>query len=285
MGYMILNHNFDTHVVLMAKARDDFSPDRFLTKKWSVFLNNTLAFSIWLTNDVTTTGSLQSLGVPLLPGRLLMLVRNTRTTYLKQPARVIDNLETMLEIQDSSGILGATFKAKIIKRAWPFSTGSMCQKGVNTCQLYLDISSGGLGGICKVHNFLEIMLHNAHLPVNHVKFGINIAIDDDALLSISVEFKITIRGAIDFCLSERVSPSERPSVLILGILGISPKRESGRLSERSLSRLSNGEGDGALCGPMELTQPKVREKTIVVLEYFIRVIFSDFPQESEHVNG
>ncbi|KAF1870721.1 hypothetical protein Lal_00026431 [Lupinus albus] len=42
------------------------------------------------------------------------------------------------------------------------------------------------------------------------------------------------------------------------------------------------EVDGALCGSMELMQPKVMEKTIVVLEYFIRVIFSDFPQESEH---
>ncbi|KAF1896255.1 hypothetical protein Lal_00018534 [Lupinus albus] len=78
----------------------------------------------------------------------------------------------------------------------PITGSSIVTRGVNTCQLYLDISSGGLGGICKVHNFLEIMLHNAHLPVNHVKFGINIAIDDDALLSISVEFKITIRGAI-----------------------------------------------------------------------------------------
>ncbi|KAF1891595.1 hypothetical protein Lal_00042590 [Lupinus albus] len=37
--------------------------------------------------------------------------------------------------------------------------------------------------------------------------------------------------------TRRSRPSERPSVLILGILGISPKRESGRLSERSLGRL------------------------------------------------
>ncbi|KAF1864324.1 hypothetical protein Lal_00021980 [Lupinus albus] len=50
-------------------------------------------------------------------------------------------------------------------------------------------------------------------------------------------------------------------------------------------RLKEMEGDEALCGSMELTQPKVREKTIVVLEYFIRVIISDFPQESEHING
>ncbi|KAF1892729.1 hypothetical protein Lal_00042620 [Lupinus albus] len=50
-------------------------------------------------------------------------------------------------------------------------------------------------------------------------------------------------------------------------------------------RLKEKEVDGALCGSMELTQPKVREKTIVVLEYFIEVIISDFPQESKHVIG
>ncbi|KAE9594071.1 hypothetical protein Lal_00012403 [Lupinus albus] len=50
-------------------------------------------------------------------------------------------------------------------------------------------------------------------------------------------------------------------------------------------RLKEMDGDGALDGSMELTQPKVREKTIVVLDYFIRVIISDFPKESEHING
>ncbi|KAF1859036.1 hypothetical protein Lal_00000860 [Lupinus albus] len=39
---------------------------------------------------------------------------------------------------------------------------------------------------------------------------------------------------------------------------------------------------GLFCGATKLMQPKVREKTIVVLEYFIRVTFSNFPQESEN---
>ncbi|KAF1892751.1 hypothetical protein Lal_00042644 [Lupinus albus] len=50
-------------------------------------------------------------------------------------------------------------------------------------------------------------------------------------------------------------------------------------------RLEEMKGDVALLRSNGAYAPKVREKTIVVLEYFIRVIFSDFPQESEHVNG
>ncbi|KAF1866389.1 hypothetical protein Lal_00024400 [Lupinus albus] len=46
-------------------------------------------------------------------------------------------------------------------------------------------------------------------------------------------------------------------------------------------------GDEGRCGSFaeQRSLRKVREKTIVVLEYFIRVIISDFPQESEHING
>ncbi|KAF1883172.1 hypothetical protein Lal_00003355 [Lupinus albus] len=60
--------------------------------------------------------------------------------------------------------------------------------------------------------------------------------------------------------------------------------EHWRAMKKQQWRLKEMEGDEALCGSMELTQPKVREKTIVVLEYFIIVIISDFPQESQYVN-
>ncbi|KAF1892784.1 hypothetical protein Lal_00046729 [Lupinus albus] len=69
--------------------------------------------------------------------------------------------------------------------------------GINSCILLLDIPSTQVVGVGKVHNTLNVMLHNARIPPNHVKVTIDIAIEDDILLSIPLdEDIITLEGAI-----------------------------------------------------------------------------------------
>ncbi|KAF1868131.1 hypothetical protein Lal_00018647 [Lupinus albus] len=100
----------------------------------------------------------------------------------------------------------------------------------------------------------------------------------------------------DSRLSERISPKREDQFLNLEILGVSPKRGMGRLSERkpgqamrfSLERgnlaqeregkkqqwrLKEMEEDRALCGSMELTQPKERYDALCLLVYDIELRF------------
>ncbi|KAF1865902.1 hypothetical protein Lal_00033362 [Lupinus albus] len=67
----------------------------------------------------------------------------------------------------------------------------------SSCKLFLDISSTRVVGVGVVHNTPDAMLHNAHIPPNHVMVVIDIAIENDALLQIPLdEDIITLEGAI-----------------------------------------------------------------------------------------
>ncbi|KAF1863072.1 hypothetical protein Lal_00018919 [Lupinus albus] len=131
-------------------------------------------------------------------------------------------------------------------------------KGINTYKLYLDIPSKRVVGVGKVHKLLDVMLHNARPPPNHVKVATDVAIDDDALLSIPLDEDILrVGGAIGTFLAWQINLvhvvpnkyqswgprlSERFSLgrerftwegEILGYIGeFSPERELSRLGEK-----------------------------------------------------
>ncbi|KAF1888120.1 hypothetical protein Lal_00039160 [Lupinus albus] len=55
-------------------------------------------------------------------------------------------------------------------------------EGINAYKLYLDIPYTRVVGVGKVYNLLDVMLHNARIPPNHMKVSIDVAIDDNSLL-------------------------------------------------------------------------------------------------------
>ncbi|KAF1870903.1 hypothetical protein Lal_00030214 [Lupinus albus] len=64
-----------------------------------------------------------------------------------------------------------------------------------------------------MHNFPNTMLHNAHLPINHVKVGIDVALDGDTLLPIPIKATITTRDAIGIkskVRSKQIKPRNDP---------------------------------------------------------------------------
>ncbi|KAF1893915.1 hypothetical protein Lal_00002464 [Lupinus albus] len=70
--------------------------------------------------------------------------------------------------------------------------------GIRSCKLFLDIPSTRVVGTGTMHNTRNAKLHNARISPNHVRVATDIAIEDDALLSIPVdEDIITLGGTID----------------------------------------------------------------------------------------